>query len=56
LNIVLWGNTGAFYLFGPFLWRWWRATLFRPDLYEHGVTTLKGKRIVLSFGWVRKKT
>ena len=56
-NIVIWApdKGGRFisdedkrYFFG-------RVILFRPDICNHRVTkVIKGKRIVLSIGWLRK--
>jgi hypothetical protein len=34
------------------LFRFWRVTIFRPDLYEHSVPAVKRKRYMLSIGWV----
>lgn len=36
---------------GPIL-SWPRIVLFRPDIQPHEVTTVVGKRLILSFGFV----
>ena len=37
------------------IWDYKRLKLFRPDLHEHSVTkVLRGSRLLLSIGWVRK--
>jgi len=35
--------------------RWWRFTLFRPDLVEHGMLKAKREIKILSFGWLTKQ-
>ena len=55
LNIILWKPAEG----GKFMVqrrmgtkRWWRFTLFRPDIAKHYVSTVtKGTRYVLSIGW-----
>lgn len=33
------------------LFKWWRVTIFRPDLFEHSVPVVQRKRYMLSIGW-----
>ena len=50
LNIELTKTRGVFQCEGP-SWRFWRFTIFRPDLYYHSYCNLDTKsRLVLSFG------
>ena len=32
--------------------RFWRFTLFRPDLCSHSVSRVEGTRLILSIGWI----
>ncbi len=56
LNFLLWGEDACRYQdMGPHLEpkKWWRFTLFRPDLVPHRVLRIKSTRYVLSVGWVK---
>lgn len=48
MNIRLWGQ-GRMYILGP-IRRWWRIEIFRPDLYDHGLTPIRRPMYMLSFG------
>jgi hypothetical protein len=48
MNITVSG-TGRMYILGP-IKRWWKIEIFRPDLYEHGLTPIQDKMYMLSFG------
>jgi len=57
LNIELKkANFGGFFLCdtskGGFCKRFWRFTLFRPDICYHSVSRVEGTRYVLSIGWL----
>ena len=50
MNITIWNEgTGRMYMLGP-MKRFWRIEIFRPDLYEHGLTPINGRMYMLSFG------
>lgn len=35
------------------VFKWWRVTIFRPDLCVHSVPVVQRKRYMLSIGWAR---
>ncbi|TXI85142.1 MAG: 2OG-Fe(II) oxygenase [Crocinitomicaceae bacterium] len=48
---------GKFLLEAKPIFSWWRFVVFRPDLDTHCVSKIiKGYRVVLSIGWVKKQT
>lgn len=49
LNVLLRGEDS---FRGTAIIRWWRFTLFRPDVTPHGVMQVSRERLVFSLGWV----
>jgi hypothetical protein len=56
LNIMLKkAKKGGEFICKDPIFRFWRIFFFRPDVSEHAVSKIEeGKRLMLSFGWIRK--
>jgi len=54
LNILLKGEDS--FVCSKVIFKFWRFTLFRPDLYTHSVPAVKTSRYLLSIGWTTERS
>lgn len=50
MNILLCGEDS--FQSETVIFKWWRFTIFRPDISTHSVPAVSRKRYLLSIGWV----